>query len=186
MSSLVPTDHYNMAIQGLRQLLQPEDKTDTCREPASSETVLRLTDQSLDSAILILPLVNDYLGHYMEMLEITLDSSTSSLSTTSASSSSESYDVSSESPTGSVGLLLKTVAGFANDLENTCIAALHTLHLLTVCEGIRDVLLHMEQRQTTETYMEVEVNYLKYTTLTVIVLKFFSTEKAPEWFPGLE
>lgn len=157
MSSLVPADHYNMAIRGLRQLLLPELRGETCFgwEPEASRS---RNQQCLDSAILILPLINDYLKHYMGMLEATLDMS-SSTSSTSASSSS-SFDISSESPTGSVGLFLKTVTGFANDLENLCIASLYTLHELTACPGIREVLMHTEPGHTMETHMEIEVTVI--------------------------
>ena len=145
-----------MAVHGLRQLLQPElrGEPSISLEPVTSS---RGNQQCLDSAILILPLINDYLRHYIEMLDTALDTSSASTTSTSASSSSDSFDISSESPTGSVGLFLKTVAGFANDLESLCIAALHTLHELLASKGIRDVLLHTEPGHTTETHMETEV-----------------------------
>lgn len=147
-----------MAVHGLRDLLNPHLELDTVSTSEQSSMKINV-QQCLDSAILILPLINEYLRHYIEMVETTLDTSTATTSTTSTSSSSESFDTSSESPTGSVGQFLKTVAGFANDLESLCVAALHTLNELTSCEGIRCILLQTVAGQTTETCMETEVSF---------------------------
>ncbi|XP_045196337.2 uncharacterized protein LOC123551455 isoform X2 [Mercenaria mercenaria] len=159
MVSLVPVDHFSMAVQGLSDLLKPwnqsndntksdwsiQNQMKPCDsgDSLSNSTVTAQTD--LEDAILILPLISDYLKHYTEMLESAFENSTAS-SGTNSSSSPDSFDTSSESPTGSLGLFLKSTANYANDLEGLTIASLNTLHILLSCVGVRRILLDSEFR----------------------------------------
>lgn len=156
MVSLVPVDHFNMAVQGLSNLLKPRNQSDSDkRSDLSIQTQMRSSDgiesatysTELDDAILILPLISDYLRHYTEMIESKFENSATSSNSTS-SSSPDSFDTSSESPTGSLGQFLKSSANHANDLESLTIASLHTLHTLLSCVGVRRILLTVEVNQS--------------------------------------
>lgn len=156
MVSLVPVDHFNMAVQGLSNLLKSGNQSDARnRSDLSIQTHMRCSDgresatysTDLDDAILILPLISDYLRHYTEMIESRFENSAAS-STSTSSSSPDSFDTSSESPTGSLGQFLKSSANYANDLESLTIASLHTLHTLLSCVGVRRILLDVEVNQS--------------------------------------
>ena len=145
-SSIVSLDHFNMAVHGLTQLLREDVSNLTMTLPPAVETMdtserstFTSDENMLDHAVLILPLLNDYLSHYINMLE----SSTETLITSpaTASSSSGSYDSSVDS---SLGLLLKDSATYANNLENLALASLRTLHILTNCHSVRTMLLYCQ------------------------------------------
>ncbi|KAH3881338.1 uncharacterized protein LOC127879777 [Dreissena polymorpha] len=174
LTSLVPVSHFNMAIQGLTKLLagnQTVAKNSTHSSNSSEDSSAvgspdrsKFGDQSeatrLENSIFLLPIINDYLGHYIEMIELTLlESSAISTSSTSntSSSSPDSLETSGPSPTGSVAQFLKNSASFANDLEGYCIAALRVLHELVGCCHIREVLMQKENGAEQEPNMEVEV-----------------------------
>jgi hypothetical protein len=158
MVRLVPVDHFSMAVQGLSNLLKPWNQSnENSKSDWSIQNQMRPCDQGdaaysltrqsdLEDAVLILPLISDYLRHYIEMLESMFETSTSSTGTNS-SSSPDSFDTSSESPTGSFSMFLKSTANFANDLEGLTIASLKTLHTLLSCVGVRQILLEIDSRQ---------------------------------------
>lgn len=167
MLRLVPVDHFNMAIQGLSNLLRTGNQSvsntksdwssqshvilnDINKGDNSENTrVTRYKQSDLEDAVLILPLINDYLRHYIEMLESTFEN-LATTSTMNSSSSPDSFDTSSESPTGSLGLFLRNTASYANDLEGLTIASLNTLHVLLSCVDVRRLLFVVEVKVSLE------------------------------------
>ncbi|KAL4233011.1 hypothetical protein ACF0H5_007697 [Mactra antiquata] len=141
--NLVPVDHFNMAVEGLSNLIKNENQS-------SCDQTMDVTQSTvLHDAILVLPIINDYLKHYMDMLDTTLETSdVSPPSTTVSSSSSGSFDTSSESLTGSFGLFVKMSASSANDLEQLTIASVETLYELLSSNAVRDILLYSESKPT--------------------------------------
>ena len=157
MVRLVSGDHFSMAVQGLSNLLkswnQPNENSKSdwsiqnqMRSCDNGDVSLFTRQSDLEDAILILPLISDYLRHYIEMLESMFETSASSTDTTS-SSSPDSFDTSSESPTGSLSMFLKSTANYANDLEDLTIASLNTLHTLLSSVGVRQMLLDIDSRE---------------------------------------
>lgn len=150
-SNIVSGDHFNMAVHGLTQLLQTEQSDAHVIVPCPEEQTCiadRLSsscESSLDHSVLILPLLNDYLSHYITLLESSTEKFTGSPST--ASSSSGSFDSSVES---SLGLFLKDSATYANNLENLALASLRTLHILTSCRSVRNVLLTIQSLEVSD------------------------------------
>ena len=167
MIRLVHPDHFNLAMKGLKELLNVPDtslkqmgnvshmtlldldfsqKSDTF-ESDQNDQFQRLLSASgkshLDSAILLLPMLQDYLQHYIDMLQTSLETPGSS-SAISTSSSSESFESSSESPTGSLGILLRSTATYANNLEILAIASLKTLCTLVNYDCVRKVLYYKQ------------------------------------------
>ena len=135
-------DHFYIAIHGLTQILQSDDNNEASvsangasvsEEPSSA---IQANDNEFDSAVLVLPLLKDYLSHYLRMLETSTDSFEASPSI--SSSSSGSFESSVES---SLGLFLKDSTAYANNLESLALASLRTLHILTMCRSVRNVLL---------------------------------------------
>ncbi|XP_052781387.1 ATR-interacting protein-like [Mya arenaria] len=148
MISLVKIKHLNMAISGFSAMIKPSTDSDQhmswTKNIQSGGTSQSVRDGSKthasDSALFILPLIDDYLRCYVEMMVATLEisaSSTESNGTVTASSSS-----SEPSPSGSLAVFLKSSATFANDLEGYCVAALRALHVLLACPSVRSVLLN--------------------------------------------
>ena len=138
-SSIVSLEHFNIAVHGLTQLLQPDKRDDASMSEETTDAIQRLSmidDYTLDNAVLILPLLKDYLAHYLKMLESSTDSFEASASTTSSSSGS--FESSVES---SLGLFLKDSTSYANNLESLALASLRTLYILTSCRSVRNVLL---------------------------------------------
>ena len=144
-SSIVSLDHFNMAVHGLTQLLREDSSnlSQTLSSMAPTETMdtserpTCVSDgNDLDHAVLILPLLNDYLKHYINMLESSAETLVTSPSITSSSSGS--YESSADS---SLGLILKDSATYANNLENLALASLRTLHVLTSCHSVRSILV---------------------------------------------
>ena len=144
-SSIVSLDHFNMAVHGLTQLLREDSSNlpQTLLSLATTETMdtserpANVSDgNGLDHAVLILPLLNDYLKHYINMLESSAETLVTSPSITSSSSGS--YESSVDS---SLGLILKDSATYANNLENLALASLRTLHVLTSCRSVRSILV---------------------------------------------
>ena len=104
---------------------------------------------TLDNAVLMLPLLADYLRHYIDMLDTSSERYNTSSGTNSSSSASlESFE--SGSPTGSLGLLLKNTASYANNIEQLALASLQTLHILLSCDNVRNVLLYKEDKGVSE------------------------------------
>lgn len=181
LTSLVPVSHFNMAIQGLTKLLTGNQNvtknsahaSNTSEDSSSvgSSDGCKFGEQSdaarLENAIFLLPIINDYLGHYIEMIELTLESSAISTSNTSntSSSSPDSLETSGPSPTGSVAQFLKNSTSFANDLEGYCIAALRVLHELVGCSCVREVLMQRENGAGQEPMCGVEAQVLLHSKL---------------------
>ena len=132
-SSIVSRDHFYIAVHGLTQLLQTYNNNDTSVSEEPS-TAMQCDDYSHDSAVLILPLLKDYLSHYLRMIETSSDSFEASPSISLSSSGSSSFE-------SSLGLFLKDSTAYANNLESLAIASLRTLHILTLCRSVRNVLL---------------------------------------------
>ena len=147
--NIVSLKHFSIAVHGLTQLLQ-RGRSDLFLNPSNAEDprdpVDKLgfrDDHSLDQAVLILPLLNDYISHYLKMLECSTDRFEASPSTTTMSSSSGSFDSSIES---SLGLFLKDSAMYANSLESLALSSLRILHILTTCQSVRKLLLLDEHK----------------------------------------
>ena len=135
-------DHFYIAIHGLTQILQSDDNNEASVSANGSSVseepspAIQANDNEFDSAVLVLPLLKDYLSHYLRMLETSTDSFEASPSI--SSSSSGSFESSVES---SLGLFLKDSTAYANNLESLALASLRTLHILTMCRSVRNVLL---------------------------------------------
>lgn len=163
--SLVPVDHFNMAVQGLSCLIKSENQSADRNISDSNQMTSSVPQETsaLNDAILVLPVINDYLKHYIEMFEATLETSEGSTTTTTAtlsSSSSGSFDTSSESLTGSFGSFLRSSASWANELECLAIASVETLSELLSSSAVKDILLHSDPKpspRTPSTSVEFEV-----------------------------
>ncbi|XP_063433362.1 ATR-interacting protein-like isoform X2 [Mytilus trossulus] len=142
--AIISPDSYSSAIHGMKCLLRNQQTFQS-----RSETNIVLTENTLNGAILILPMIDDYLTQYIEMLRINLDARTCvspRSSFTSSGSSKSSFDSSIQSLTGSLDMLLKDSADFANNLENMALVTLQVLHkLVSFSAVIRNILLNVEK-----------------------------------------
>lgn len=142
--SLISPDSYSSAIHGMKCLLRNQQTFQS-----RTETNIVLTENTLNGAILILPMIDDYLSQYIEMLRINLDARTCvspRSSFTSSGSSKSSFDSSIQSLTGSLDMLLKDSADFANNLENMALVTLQVLHkLVSFSAVVRNILLNVEK-----------------------------------------
>ena len=182
-SSIVSLDHFNMAVHGLTQLLREDSSNLSQTLLSMATTKTRDTERpahvsdgnDLDYAVLILPLLNDYLKHYINMLESSAETLVTSPSITSSSSGS--YESSVDS---SLGLILKDSATYANNLENLALASLRTLHVLTSCRSVRSILVPgqtVEEAAETSTSQKPEtssnsVSHFLKNNFSVVVLIF--------------
>lgn len=141
---IVSPDSYSSAIHGMKCLLCNQ-KTFQSR----TETSPILTDTSLNGAILFLPMIDDYLTQYLDILNSNIEGhplQSPRHSFTSSSSSKSSYDSSIESLTASLDLLLKDSANFANNLESLALVALQVLHkLVSYSAVVRNILLNVDE-----------------------------------------
>ncbi|CAC5410309.1 ATRIP [Mytilus coruscus] len=142
--SIISPDSYSSAIHGMKCLLRNQQTFQS-----RTETNIVLTENTLNGAILILPMIDDYLAQYIDMLRSNLDARTCvspRSSYTSSGSSKSSFDSSIQSLTGSLDMLLKDSADFANNLENMALVTLQVLHkLVSFSTVIRNILLNVEK-----------------------------------------
>lgn len=154
---IVSPDSYSSAIHGMKCLLCNQ-KTFQSR----AETSPILTDTSLNGAILFLPMIDDYLTQYLDILNSNIEGhplQSPRHSFTSSSSSKSSYDSSIESLTASLDLLLKDSANFANNLESLALVALQVLHkLVSYSAVVRNILLNVDEDVLDERSIAGEVS----------------------------
>ncbi|KAK3584365.1 hypothetical protein CHS0354_010151 [Potamilus streckersoni] len=167
--TIVSDDHYYLALQGLTCLLQGENLLSpiTCPRPPSASTSTAETSVAnkrinyLSSAqnctLLILPLLNDYLTHYLDMLRSSTENlnSTSPSTSINSSKSSSSFESPLDSITSSLNMLLRDSAVFANNLEQLALTSLRVLHkLVSVCPAVQNVIL--EKHESADSRTETE------------------------------
>lgn len=156
---LVSPGNYDLALEGMSCLLREESHTSSTK---NDKTILTDIESALDtsiesnstcsssqnilsnhsSAIYFLPLLNDYLSHYLEMLCTSVNCVKSPPTPKSSNSSSKASSSDIESVTSSLELLLKNSASYANNLENLATISLRILYKLVSHSGaVRDILL---------------------------------------------
>ncbi|XP_071082575.1 ATR-interacting protein-like [Haliotis cracherodii] len=127
--SVVPRDHYLMAVEGLQDLLKSVSQ---CSDTVPNTDPHLAHTQELSGAVLILPLINDYLSHYLDILSNAPAQGSSSGTLNSSLGRGSVSESSLESVTSSIGLLLKDYQSSANNLECLCLTSLRTLHKLVM------------------------------------------------------
>lgn len=127
--SVVPRDHYLMAVEGLQDLLKSVSQ---CSDIVPNTDPHLAHTQELSGAVLILPLINDYLSHYLDVLSNAPAQGSSSGTLNSSLGRGSVSESSLESVTSSIGLLLKDYQSSANNLECLCLTSLRTLHKLVM------------------------------------------------------
>ncbi|XP_069141364.1 ATR-interacting protein-like [Argopecten irradians] len=164
--SVGSTEHRTLALLGLQTLLLRNQKCDddslhcaainvlsnaekTVGSVTKDMTTLVTNDPDLPNdhgALLLLPLLTDYLGHYLDLLTSAVEVNPQSPPSSRGSSS---LDSSVESLTSSLSLLLRDSALFANNLESLALASLSILHkLVSFCQSVRAVLLESPEANT--------------------------------------
>ncbi|XP_052676534.1 ATR-interacting protein-like [Crassostrea angulata] len=147
---IVSTSSYARAMEGLHSILKDTlvKVSHTCTFSDQSTSLLQTTHETSVShnGLFFLPLVNDYLSHYIEMMNSYVERGQTLLSPQSSSSSSfgpsSSGDSSMDSLTSSLNVLLRDGAAYANNLESLALCALHVLYKLVLfCEAVQDILL---------------------------------------------
>ncbi|XP_076469726.1 uncharacterized protein LOC143300057 [Babylonia areolata] len=152
---IVDRHHFLQALQGLRHLVE-----DTQLASSSSSSTTHPPQTGCPppppppprGAVLLLPMLNDYLQHYLDILSGgTLENSASSpsnnASSSNKSSSCETSGSSLESLTSSLGTLLQQGAEYANSVETLTLCALRVLNaLVCACEGVRSLLVASSSR----------------------------------------
>lgn len=154
---IVSTSSYARAMEGLHSILKDTNQSPlvslvkvshTCTFSDQSTSLLQTTHETSVShnGLFFLPLVNDYLSHYIEMMNCYVERGQTLLSPQSSSSSSfgpsSSGDSSMDSLTSSLNVLLRDGAAYANNLETLALCTLHVLYKLVLyCEAVRDILL---------------------------------------------
>lgn len=161
----MPTEHCRLALHGLSSLLrQPSGpanhdiarQTEVCDmilgpsawnsdngHPETTHNVVQPGGDSgsaCDSAVYVLPVIDDWLGRYLDMLDAMLETS-ADLTTPPTLSSSDSTESSDTSLTSTLAAILRSSASMANDVECFTSAALRALLVLVDSSAVRDALL---------------------------------------------
>lgn len=123
---VVTKENYTLAMQALSSLLASQTDAEA---PVSSET-----------AIMLLPLIEDYVNAYLTLIHSAIDIYSSS-SQSGSLSSHGSLESTVETMTSSLQGLMIEGAAFANQLEDCALNALVTLHTLVsysdqVCQAL--------------------------------------------------
>ncbi|XP_062590170.1 ATR-interacting protein-like [Saccostrea cucullata] len=154
---IVSTNSYSRAMEGIHSILSGSNQSPlislldlshtnmSSDQSASSLQPQRLSSES-QSALLFLPLLNDYLSHYIEMMNCYVERGQTLLSPQSSSSSSfgpsSSSDSTMDSLNSSLNTLLRDGAAYANSLESHALSALTVLYKLVLyCDAVREILL---------------------------------------------
>lgn len=133
---IVKKENFLLAVQGLKYLLdsdpnQAQSGTHFLDAHFTAEGIA--ISVHLSGAVLILPLLNDYITHYIDILSAASGSSGMFSPNLSANSSKScSYDSSVETLSSSLGLLLQEGTEYANNIETLALCALRVLRKL-VC-----------------------------------------------------
>ncbi|XP_048739112.2 ATR-interacting protein-like isoform X2 [Ostrea edulis] len=157
---IVSANSYSKAMEGLHNILSCSNQSpllsllDLSHSNLSSnqsENSLQTLEPSSESqsGLFFVSLLNDYLSHYIEMMNCYVERGQSLLSPQSSSSSSfgpsSSLDSSTGSLTSSLNVLLRDGAAYANTLESQALCALNILHKLVLyCDAVRDTLLYSD------------------------------------------
>lgn len=157
---IVSANSYAKAMEGLHNILSCSNQSpllsllDLSHSNLSSnqsENSLQTLEPSSESqsGLFFVSLLNDYLSHYIEMMNCYVERGQSLLSPQSSSSSSfgpsSSLDSSTGSLTSSLNVLLRDGAAYANTLESQALCALNILHKLVLyCDAVRDTLLYSD------------------------------------------
>lgn len=135
--AVVPKEHFLYAIEGLRSLLDSEQTEQTLGTSfLEGEPQHAPVKTSLSGCILILPLLNDYLGHYINIISSPMHGGC--MSPSSGCSTPNGHESSLESITASLEVLLHEGAEYANNLESLTLTSLKVLRkLLCLNEDVR-------------------------------------------------
>nr|KAG5697594.1 hypothetical protein BaRGS_001019 [Batillaria attramentaria] len=144
---IVSRENFLLAVQGLRNLLdytaadQQHGTSGSGADPRGSAEGSH--QDQMSSTTLILPLLNDYMGHYIDILTSSTNTGPASPNIVSSDSSKSSSGESSlESITSSLGILLQEGAEYANSMETLTMCVLRVLHkLVCMCPKVRSVCL---------------------------------------------
>lgn len=154
----MPTEHCRLALHGLSSLLrQPSGPAthDVARQAEVCDMILgppawtadnghpetsHNVSEPGDSAVYVLPVIDDWLGRYLDMLDAMLETS-ADLTTPPTLSSSDSTESSDTSLTSTLAAILRSSASMANDVECFTSAALRALLVLVDSSAVRDALL---------------------------------------------
>ncbi|KAL3851840.1 hypothetical protein ACJMK2_015542 [Sinanodonta woodiana] len=177
--TIVPDDHYYLALQGLTCLLRGENLHHpiTCLCPPTTAQVAIAKTSAHNCTLLILPLLNDYLTHYLDMLKSSSENLnlTSPSASVNSSKSSSSFESPLDSITSSLSMSLRDSAIFANNLEQLALTSLRVLHkLLSACSAVQHVIL--EKHDSTDSRTEPEKREMEENKLN----KEVETETEPE------
>ena len=141
--AVVSEEHFSLAKQALKSLLDP------LRRGASSQDSVSVL------STLLLPMLNDYLTVYVDMLETTVEPSAVSPGNSLGSGKSSSIESSLESLSSAVRNLMLESATYANDLEKRALNCLQILHKLVLYSaGIRLSLLANGESERISANME--------------------------------
>lgn len=140
LKPIVDQVNFLLAAQGLQTLISSLQVD----QPAPS-TFQQAQPPELSGALLLLPMLNDYISHYIDILTsgtAAVNVQSPNLSSGSVKSSSCESGSSLESVTSSLGMLLQQGAEYANSVETLTLSALHALHaLVCVSSEVRSVCL---------------------------------------------
>lgn len=148
-------------------------------------------------AVLLLPMLNDYLSHYLDILSSSSSAATPgiaspNLSSSSNKSSSCEAGSSLESMTSSLVLLFQQGAEYANSVETLTLCALRVLHtLVCVSEEVRSVCVRSRvgapllqpATDTSSSTIETDHEKDKVRVLAVLLVLFQKcTALVAEWY----
>ncbi|KAK7102366.1 hypothetical protein V1264_020596 [Littorina saxatilis] len=140
LKPIVDQVNFLLAAQGLQTLISSPQVD----QPAPS-TFQQAQPPEPSGALLLLPMLNDYISHYIDILTsgtAAVNVQSPNLSSGSVKSSSCESGSSLESVTSSLGMLLQQGAEYANSVETLTLSALHALHaLVCVSSEVRSVCL---------------------------------------------
>ncbi|KAL8577235.1 hypothetical protein ACOMHN_034261 [Nucella lapillus] len=167
--AIVEREHFLRAVQGLRQLIDspapqlppPSTKPNRLGGPSISGPSISgpsISGPSISGpsssgasipargAVLLLPMLNDYLQHYIDILSSSSNEATAPTSPNVGSGSNKSSSCetgsSLESLTSSLEVLLQQGAEYANTVETLTLCALRVLNMLvSACEDVRSLVV---------------------------------------------
>ena len=185
---IISASSYSWAMEGLHSILSGTNQSPliSLLDVSYNNTSINQSTSSLQpqapfvnqSGLLFLPLLNDYLYHYTEMMNCYVERGQTLLSPQSSSSSSygpcSSSDSSIESLTSSLNILLRDGATYANNLESLALCALHVLYKLVVyCDAVRDILLTSDDLLSDSSISSFEKVLVSYYWNHVVLIRNF-------------
>ena len=115
-TQIVPDEHYALAVQAVKNLLETDSDT----------PVTGLLDNHTEHAIYLLPVIESYLTHYLDLVRTMQPTSSVSSSVNSLSSPLDSYD----SVSSYQRSMAEQNASYVSQVEQWALNALHVLHVL--------------------------------------------------------